>query len=202
MPETLTAKYEFVKPEVGIVGSPTQWSERLNEDLDSIDTVLADLQTQIDTLAPDAPVGLTERIETLERMLNGRRVLRRVEINTSTTINLADGPADGIWITATGSGSKVITLQAPDADQTVDGTADGTFTLQEGILVIQNLGSGSISYTGLNASISWVDGDGGGIGAQSTPGGLLRFYKWYGFFSTGSSESPPSNRIYLLRLAL
>jgi hypothetical protein len=200
MPETLTTNYSLVKPEVGIVGA-TQWSTRLNEDLDSLDTIIKDLQDQIDVLSPDAPVDLTTRIETLERLLNGRRTLRRVETNTSVSLDLAAG-GDGLWVTATGSGGKVITLVAPDADQTVDGTADGTFCMQEGYLVIQNIGSGTISYTASGASISWIDGDGGGIGPQSTPGGLLRFYKWIAFTSTGSSESPPSNRIYLFRVAL
>lgn len=201
MPETTTTNYGFVKPEIGAVGSPTQWSERLNEDLDSIDDELKNLQDQIDVLAPDAPVGLTERIERLERLLTGRRNLTRVEINTSASIDLGT-EADGVWVYATGDGAKVLSLTLPDADQTVVAADDGTYTLQEGILVIQNVGSGTISFTAIGGSVSWVDGDGGGIGAQSCPGGLLRFYKFYAFTSSGSSESPPSNRIYLLRLAL
>lgn len=201
MPETTTTNYAFVKPEVGIVGAPTQWSERLNEDLDAIDDELKNIQDQIDVLAPDAPVGLTERIETLERLLAGKRTIQRVEATGSTTIDL-DDVADGHWVTKTGAAAATVTLDAPAPDQTVVGTADGTYCMQEGYLIIQNLGSASVSFSALNASLAWLDGDGGGISAQSCPAGALRFYKYLAFVSTGSTESPPSNRIYIWRTAL
>lgn len=200
MPETLTTNYEFIKPEVGIVGA-TQWSERLNEDLDSIDTVIKDIQDQIDVLAPDAPVGLTERIEALERLLSGKRKMQRVEINTSATVDL-DDVCDVHWVTKTGSGAAVLSLSLPTADQTVVGTADGLFCYQEGYVVVENEGSATVSFSAIGGSVSWIDGDGGGISAQSVPAGMLRFYKWIAFTSSGSSEDLASNRVYLFRIAL
>ncbi len=201
MSETLTTNYSLVKPEVGVVGA-TQWSVRLNEDLDDIDAIMQDFQDQLDVLAPDAPETLTERLEALERMLSGKRKLRRIETTTSVTVDL-DEVADALWITKTGSGGAFITLTAPTPDQeSVDGTADGTFTMQEGYIILQNLGSAVVGFAAINMSVSWIDGDGGGISAQSCPAGALRFYKYIIFASTGSSETPPSNRLYLFRTAL
>lgn len=202
MAETLTTNYEFVKPEIGIVGSPSQWSERLNEDLDAIDAAIKDIQDQIDVLVPDAPEEAGPRLETLERRLAGKLTLRRIEINTSTSITLGDGPADAIWITATGSGTKTLSLSAPTPDQEVDGTADGLFVMQEGQFIIQNFGSGSISFVGVNATIRFRDGDGGSISGQGVPGGLLRYYRWLAFHSSGSSETPPESVIYMWRVAV